>query len=73
VGFIMETETYIKDTPMLLMFGLIFLSIFGLWLIKSVISYDFNNKSTFYFLWDNSNVIGGVMLGIGLLIIVVFF
>jgi hypothetical protein len=69
----METETYIKDTPMLLMFGLIFLSIFGLWLIKSVISYDFNNKSTFYFLCDNSNVIGGVMLGIGLLIIVVFF
>ncbi|MFC6039010.1 hypothetical protein ACFPYN_06020 [Paenisporosarcina macmurdoensis] len=69
----METETYIKDTPMLLMFGLIFLTVFGLWLIKRVISYDFNNKSTFSFLWNNSELIGGSLLGIGLLIIVVFF
>ena len=69
----METETYIKNTPMLLMFGLIFLMVFGLWLIKRVISYDFNNKSTFHFLWNNSELIGGSLLGIGLLIIVVFF
>ena len=69
----METEIYIKDTPMLLMFGLIFLIIFGLWLIKRVISYDFNNKSTFYFLWNNSELLGGILVGIGLLIIVVFF
>ena len=69
----METETYIKDTPMLLMFGLIFLTVFGLWLIKRVISYDFNNKIIFSFLWNNSELIGGSLLGIGLLIIVVFF
>ena len=69
----METETNIKDTLMLLMFGLIFLMVFGLWLIKRVISYDFNNKSIFYFLWNNSELIGGTLVGIGLLIIVVFF
>lgn len=69
----METEVYIKETPMLIMFGLIFLIIFGLWLIKRVKSYDFNNKSTIYFLWNNSDLIGGCLIGIALLIIVVFF
>lgn len=69
----METEVYIKDTPMLIMFGLIFLIIFGLWLMKRVKSYDFNNKSTIYFMWNNSDVIGGFLIGIALLIIVVFF
>lgn len=69
----MGNEKYIKDTPILLLFGLIFLIIFGLWLFKRIRSYDFKNKSTLLFLWENSDAIGGVLIGIGLLFIVIFF
>ncbi|EPD53759.1 hypothetical protein HMPREF1210_00582 [Paenisporosarcina sp. HGH0030] len=69
----MEAEVYIKDTPMLLLFGLIFLVIFGIWLMKRVSSYDFKNESTFYFLWNNYDLIGGILVGLGLLIAVIIF
>lgn len=68
----MEVEVFI-NTPMLLMFGLVFLVIFGLWLMKRVRSYDFKNKSMFYFLWQNADLVSGVLLGLGLLIAVIIF
>jgi LPXTG-motif cell wall-anchored protein len=71
-GVNMESETSIKDTPTLLLFGLLFIIIFGFWLRKRVISYDFNKKSKFLFLLDNYDLIGGLLLGLGLLIIVMF-
>jgi len=67
-----EVEVFI-NTPMLLMFGLVFLVIFGLWLMKRVRSYDFKNKSMFYFLWQNADLVSGVLLGLGLLIAVIIF
>ncbi len=68
----MGSETYIKDTPLLLLFGLLFTIIFGFWLRKRIVSFDFNNKSKFFFLLDNYELIGGFLIGIGLLFIVIF-
>ncbi|MBA9028572.1 hypothetical protein HNP81_003892 [Peribacillus huizhouensis] len=68
----MGSETYIKDTPLLLLFGLFFTIIFGFWLRKRIISFDFNSKSKFFFLLDNYELIGGFLIGIGLLFIVIF-
>jgi hypothetical protein len=68
----LESEIYIKNTPVLLLFGLIFTVIFGLWLIRRAKSFDFNNNSIFYFLFDNYELVGGVLIGIGLLFIAIF-
>lgn len=68
----MGSETYIKDTPLLLLFGLLFTIIFGFWLRKKIVSFDFNNKSKFFFLLDNYELIGGFLIGIGLLFISIF-
>lgn len=49
-----------------------FLIIFGLFLRRSFITYDFENKSTFWFLIDNYDFIGGILFGVGLLFAAVF-
>lgn len=71
----MESVTYIKDTQMLILFGLLFTTIFGFWLIKRITKHnrDFRNKSTLYFLWNNYELFGGLLLGIVLLIFAIFF
>jgi len=68
----MGNETYIKNTPMLLLFALIFIVIFGFWLRKRIHLFDFKNRSKLFFLLDNYELIGGVLIGIGLLLIVIF-
>ncbi|MBA9028532.1 hypothetical protein HNP81_003852 [Peribacillus huizhouensis] len=68
----MGSETYIKDTPLLLLFWFLFTIIFGFWLRKRIVSFDFNNKSKFFFLLDNYELIGGFLIGIGLLFIAIF-
>lgn len=68
----MKSETYIKNTSALLLFGLLITIILGFWLRKRAISYDFKNKSKLYFLLDNYELTGGVLLGIGLLFIAIF-
>lgn len=68
----MESEIYIKDTPMLLLFGFLFIIIFGFWLRKRVISYDFTNQSKLTFLLDNYDLIGAFLLGLGLIFIAIF-
>lgn len=68
----MGSERYIKNTPMLLLFALLFIGIFGFWLRKRILSFDFKNKSKLFFLLGNYELIGGVLIGIGLLFIVIF-
>jgi hypothetical protein len=68
----LESEIYIKNTPALLLFGLVFTIIFGLWLKRRAKSFDFKNNSIFYFLFDNYELVGGVLIGIGLLFIAIF-
>ncbi|KQU20784.1 hypothetical protein ASG65_22865 [Bacillus sp. Leaf13] len=68
----MGSERYIKNTPMLLLFALLFIGIFGFWLRKRIFSFDFKNKSKLFFLLGNYELIGGVLIGIGLLFIVIF-
>lgn len=60
----MKTETFVKDTPALLSFGLAYFIIFGFILRRRIISYDFTKKSTFWFLFDNFDMIGGFWFGI---------
>jgi hypothetical protein len=67
-----ERETYVKDTPMLILFGFLFIIIFGLWLRKRIISYDFSNNSKLLFLLDNYDLIGAVLIGLGLIFIAIF-
>lgn len=57
---------------MLLLFAFLFIVIFGFWLRKRILSFDFKNKSKLSFLLDNFELIGGVLIGIGLLFIVIF-
>jgi flagellar biogenesis protein FliO len=68
----MEIKLYVKDTPMLILFGMLFTIIFGLWLIKRVISYKTSHKSKYYFFLDNLSLIAGVVVGVGLLFIAFF-
>jgi flagellar biogenesis protein FliO len=68
----MRIETHIKNTPMLLLFALLFMVVFGFWLRKRIMTFDFNKKSKFIFLLDNYDLIGGVLIGIGLLFMVIF-
>ncbi|WP_078427474.1 hypothetical protein [Alkalihalobacterium alkalinitrilicum] len=68
----MESDIYIKDTPALIFFGLVFTLIFGLWLKRRTKSFDFNNRSKFYFLFDNYELVGGLLIGVGLLFIAIF-
>jgi hypothetical protein len=68
----MSIETHIKNTPMLLLFALLFIIIFGFWLRKRIISFDFKNRSKFFFFLDNYELICGVLVGIGLLFLVIF-
>ncbi|MBB3909393.1 hypothetical protein B6A27_07295 [Anoxybacillus sp. UARK-01] len=67
----METK-YIKDTPMLLLFGMLYIIIFGLWLIKRANSYKASQKSKYYLFLDNPSLIAGVVIGIVLLFIAFF-
>jgi hypothetical protein len=65
----MEAEIYVKDTPMLWLFGILFLSIFGLWLRKRFIAFNFSKKySMFLFLLDNLELVGGVLVGVLLIL-----
>ena len=68
----MEAET-IKNTPALLLAGFIFVTIFGVWLRRRALSYDFKNKSMFLFLLDNMELVGGVLFGLFLLMGAIIF
>lgn len=63
----MDTSLYI-DTPGVVLFGLLFTIGFGYWLRRRVTSTDYRNRSTFYFLMDNYELVGGFLIGIGLLV-----
>jgi hypothetical protein len=67
----MRIDTHIENTPMLLLFALLYIIIFGYWLRKRIISYDFKNRSTLLFLLDNYELIGAVLIGLGLLLLVI--
>ncbi|KON69360.1 hypothetical protein AKG34_11730 [Peribacillus butanolivorans] len=68
----MGSERYIKNTLMLLLFAFLFIGIFGFWLRKRILSFDFIYKSKLFFLLGNYELIGGVLIGISLLFIVMF-
>ncbi|MFE8699658.1 hypothetical protein ACFYKX_03360 [Cytobacillus sp. FJAT-54145] len=68
----MQSETYIKDTPTLIVFSLLFIIIFGYWLQKRITAYNFQKNSKILFFIDNLGLIVGFLLGVGLLFIALF-
>ncbi|NIK14950.1 hypothetical protein BV455_00291 [Parageobacillus caldoxylosilyticus] len=68
----MEIITIKKDTSMLVLFGLLFVIIFGLWSIKRFYSYKPTYKCRLDFLMENASLIAGFLTGLGLLLIAFF-
>ncbi|WP_240371092.1 hypothetical protein [Anoxybacteroides rupiense] len=68
----METKLYVKDTPMLILFGMLHIIIFGLWFIKRANSYKVSQKSKYGFFLANLSLNAGGVIGIGLLFIAFF-
>lgn len=69
----MESITYIKNTPALLVFGALFIVIFSWWLRKRYYSYDFTQRySKLFFILDNYELAGAVLIGIILILIAIF-
>lgn len=63
----------IKNTPLLLLFGALFIGIFGSWLRKRYYSFDFTQRySKLFFILENYDLAGAVLLGIVLIIIAIF-
>lgn len=68
----MENITYLKNTLALLIFGFLFFSIFGWWLRQRYHRFDFSQRyGKFLFLLDNYELVGGVVVGIGLILLAI--
>jgi len=69
----MEIHSTIKDTPALVVSGIIFLVIFGPWLKRNFHRFDFSQKfGTLFFILDNYELVGALLIGIGLILIAIF-
>ena len=69
----MEITTYVKDTPVLTMFGIIFIAVFGLWLRRNYQRFDFKRRySRVFFILENYELVGGVLIGMGLFLLAIF-
>ena len=69
----MEITTIVKDTPMLMMFRIIFIVVFGWWLRRRYQRFNFKRKySGVLFILDNYDLVGAVLIGIGLLLLAIF-
>ena len=68
----MDNQQDIKNTPMLLLFGMLFTIIFGLWFIKKISSNKDHNKSLSFLILENLNLIAGILIGVVLLFIAFF-
>ena len=71
-----ENITYIKDTPIIVIFGVLFISIFGWWLKRRYDRSDFSRESREYgkllFILDNYELVGAVLIGVVLILIAIF-
>ncbi|TGE32858.1 hypothetical protein [Desulfosporosinus sp. Sb-LF] len=69
----MHGTTYVKDTPVLMIFGITFIVFFGWLLRRNYQRFDFKRKySRLFFILDNYELVGAVLIGIGLIMVAIF-
>ncbi|MHB8075689.1 hypothetical protein [Desulfosporosinus fructosivorans] len=69
----MEITTIIKNTPGLIISGLLFIIIFGWMLKRSIGRNDFSERtSKLMFLLDHYELIGGILIGVVLLLLAIW-
>ncbi len=68
-----ENITYIKDTPIIVIFGVLFISIFGWWLKRRYDRSDFSRGyGKLLFILDNYELVGAVLIGVAFILIAIF-
>ena len=69
----MEITTLVKDTPMLTMVGIILIVVFGWWLRRRYQRFDFKQEySRVFFILENYELVGVVLIGVGLVLLAIF-
>jgi len=65
--------TNIKNTPALVISGVLFISIFGWWFRRRYKNFDFTQRySKIFFILENYDLVGGTLIGVALILIAIF-
>lgn len=70
-GIVMEDT--INNVPLLMIFGMLFITIFGGWLRRRYKDFDFKQSySKLFFMLENYELVGATLIGVALVLLDIF-